>query len=231
VSRKREAELREEVLADLARAERSFVEALRPDGPNVFSWHGADFWVDRSRGLIVPALGLRAAAGATTLDEADADQSDLLDVYAGDAQLEDAGTLLRMWAALLSGRPPDTIWEPAGAKMLNLAIAQPAVNPPFGPLLWLALADDLGPHEDWSPNFLAVIEPLVIGLRDVPRPPLATVRAAQVAFVERLFPGSTDAATTSLADDVWTRRCHELLEANQALVDRCFFYPLVARGV
>lgn len=55
-----------------------------------------------------------------------------------------------------------------GAKVINLAIAQPAINPAFGALFWLALAGDLGRFGDYAPNLFKVVGPMMYRLTDFP---------------------------------------------------------------
>ncbi|NJM90924.1 MAG: hypothetical protein HC863_01175 [Myxococcales bacterium] len=85
----------------------------------------------------------------------------MLDVYAGEHQLEDTGSILKMWARVIAGAASRGLWDLVGAKVINLAIAQPAVNPAFGPLFWLALADDMGPVGDHADNLFELVGPMI----------------------------------------------------------------------
>jgi hypothetical protein len=238
MSQERTIRLRQAVLADLAAAKESFERALQPDQPNVFLWHGEKFWVDRVRRFIVPeASALRVDEGAwvsrDTLPAADFEASELLDLYCGEYQLEDTGSLLRMWARLMAGVGARHMWDLDGAKMLNLAVAQPALNPAFAPLFWLFLADDLGPGpiEDYDDNLFKRVRPMIYLLADYPNltPSPEEVRSAQIDFLEGMFPESTDASCQQLSDAEWAARCDQQLQLHQKLVDERFFERLLER--
>lgn len=55
------------------------------------------------------------------------------------------------------------------------------------------------------------------------------VRRAQIDFVEKRFPGSTDAASELLSEAEWASQCEALLLQHQQLVDRNVFAPLLMR--
>ncbi len=223
--------LRQAVLADLDLAKEGFERALQPDQPNVFTWHGETFWVDRVRRFIVPGDGDARPPGTFSLE--DDEQNDLLDIYAGEYQIGDTGSFSRMWARLISGSTVRSVWEIDGAKFLNLAIAQPQINPAFGPLFWLFLADDMGPGPIWDhdKNLYTRVAPMIYRLSEHPTliPSPEEVRSAQIAFLEGMFPGTTDASSQHLSDMEWAARCEEQLRLHQDLVDNQFFTPLLER--
>lgn len=230
------ARLREAILTDLANVRESFEKALQPSGSNVFIWHGAEFWVDRVRHFVIPADStLRVNPSAWTqpdsLPTADFEASELLHTYCGAYQLEDAGSITKMWAQLVGSVTVKYLWDLTGAKVINLAIAQPTINPAFGPLFWLALADDLGIIGDYSENFFKVVGPLIYLQIHAPEriPAPSEVRSAQVAFLERLFPGSTDATCEHLPDWDWAARCAEQLKLHQQFVDDRVFSHVLER--
>lgn len=232
----RVTKLRHAVLADLALARAGFERALLPGQPNVFSWHGESFWVDRTRRFVIPgASSSRIAEGSwrsrDTLPSGDEEATDLLELYAGEHQHEDTGSILKMWSELIGGVGGHGLWDLTAAKMINLAIAQPLVNPAFGPLLWLAFADDMGRIGDYSSNFFKLVGPMMYRLVDYPEltPSPAEVRRAQLEFLERMFPGSTDASCAQLSDIDWAARCQEQLQQHQKLLDDRFFEPLLER--
>lgn len=228
--------LRQAVLAELAGAREGFELALQPGRPNVFTWHGETFWVDRVRRFVIPGASSsrveeRSWTSRDTLPSEDPEAKDLLEVYAGEHQMEDTGSILNMWAGLVAGLEGRALWDLVGAKVINLAIAQPAINPAFGALFWLALADDMGRFGDYAPNFFKVVGPMMYRLMDYPEltPPPAEVRRAQVEFLERLFPGSADASCEQLSEVEWAARCEEQLRQHQSLVDDRVFEPLLER--
>jgi hypothetical protein len=235
MSQERVTKLRKAVLTDLAVAREGFERALQPGQENVFSWHGQKFWVDQVRRFVIPrASSLRLKEGfwaRSTLPRSEDDATELLESYAGEYPLEDTGSILKMWAELIAGLEESALWDLVGAKMINLAVAQPAINPAFGSLLWLALADDMGQIGDYAPNLFKRVGPMMHQLIDYPEltPPAAEVRRAQVEFLERLFPGSTDGSCEQLSDMEWAARCEELLRQHQNLVDDRFFAPLLER--
>lgn len=173
----------------------------------------------------------RSWTSRDTLPSEDPEANDLLEVYAGEHQMEDTGSILNMWAGLVGGLEGRALWDLVGAKVINLAIAQPAINPAFGALFWLALADDMGRCGDYAPNLFKVVGPMMYRLMDYPEltPPPAEVRRAQVEFLERMFPGSTDASCGELSDTAWAARCDAQLREHQPLVDDLVFAPLLER--
>jgi hypothetical protein len=235
MSEDRVTKLRKVVLEDLAFARESFERALQHDQHNVFTWHREQFWVDQVRRFVVPrASSLRFKEGfweRTSLPRSEDEATELLEIYGGEYQLEDTGSILKMWSELIAGLEASAFWDLVGAKMINLAIAQPLVNPAFGPLLWLAFADDMGRIGDYSPNFFKLVGPMMYQLIDYPEltPPPVEVRAAQMQFLERMFPGSTDASCELLSNTEWAARCEAQLQQHQKLVDDRFFDPLLER--
>jgi hypothetical protein len=229
--------LRRAVLAALEEARDAFEQALQPDQPNTFTWHGEMFWVDRVRRFVVPveASEIRDDAWASrdTLVEDDEDTKDTLDIYAGDSQLEDTGAFLGMWARVITGATSRGLWQITGAKFINLAIAQPKINPAFGPLLWLFLADDMGAGTlwDYADNLFKRVGPMIYQLIDYPRltPSPEEVRRAQIDFLEGLLPGTTDASCAQLSDGEWAARCEDQLRRHQRLVDDRFFAAVLEK--
>lgn len=228
MNQERITSLRESVLRDLAVAKGGFERALQPGRPNVFMWHGETFWVDRVRRFVTP--GGCIDPPPETLSSGEDEQENLLDVYAGAYQLGDTGSFLRMWAQLICGTS-QSIWEIDAAKFINLTIAQPELNPAFGPLFWLFLADDVGPGPIWDydENLYKRVGPMIYRLSDAPTlvPAPEEVRSAQISFLEGMFPGSTDATCQQLSALEWAARCDEQLRRHQTLVDQQFFAALL----
>lgn len=210
----------------LAEARAGWEAALVEGASNSFLWHGSVFRVDRARGFIFPG-DPGCVSGMVEADE------DEVDIYAGDCQLEDIGQLSRAWSELLGGFDRRALWENPLAKFFNLAVVQPRVNPAFGPLFWLFLADDSGPGPiwDWSENMFHRVGPMIFQLSEHPNlvPAPAEVRQAQIAFLESGWPGSTDVACVGLSEKDWTRRCEALLVEHQQMVDDRFFDRILER--
>lgn len=230
--------LRTAVLAELAEARAGFERALDPDQSNVFIWHGEEFWVDRVRCFVIPGPSAGRVEDSAwrrkdTLPRDDYEAGELLDVYAGEYQLEDTGELLRMLARVIAGVTGRVLCHLAAAKLINLAIAQPKINPAFGPLFWLFLADDMGagPVEDYSKNLFVGLGSMIYLQIDYPEltPPPGEVRRAQIDFLERMLPGTTDASCQQLSDAEWAARCEDQLRLHQHLVDDRIFCALLCR--
>ncbi|WP_343793827.1 hypothetical protein [Brevundimonas kwangchunensis] len=200
--------------------------ALVNGASNSFLWHGSLFRVDRARGFVF-AGDPGNPSGVVPPEE------DEVDIYAGEYQLEDVGQLSRAWASLLGGFQRRAVWEISLAKFFNLAVVQPRVNPAFGPLFWLFLADDSGPGPvwDWSENMFHRVSPMIFQLSEHPDlvPSPAEVRQAQIAFLESGWPGSTDATCAGLSEEDWTRRCEAMRVEHQQMVDDRFFDRILER--
>lgn len=214
------------MLRSLDDARAGWSAGLIEGAPNSFLWHGSVFRVDRARGFVFPG-DPGCLAGLVEPDEDD------IDIYAGEYQLEDIGQLSSSWASVLGGFDRRALWENPLAKFFNLAVVQPRVNPAFGPLFWLFLADDSGPGPlwDWSENMFHRISPMIFQLSEcpalVPSPP--EVRTAQIAFLEAGWPGSTDATCADLPEADWTRLCKAMLAEHQQMVDDRFFDRILER--
>lgn len=224
------------ITADLEVARARVAAALATAGAGELVWHGERFWLDKRRRLVLVASSVAevsesAWATPETLPESDPEAEDLLDVYGGDSLLVDGGSLLRLWALLASGRGHEQTWSPDGARLLNFAVMQPLVNPAFESLFWWALADGLGPAEDSGGDLVRTLGPMMFQLRHYPTlvPAEAEVRAAQVAFVERMAPGSTDAACAGLSPLQWSERCARELQARQSTIERNVYAHVYAR--
>jgi hypothetical protein len=236
MSQERIKRLREAILDDLANAKARFERALQPENPNVFTWHGEDFWVDRVRRIVIPGASVSrvkddAWISRDTLPANDFEASELLDVYCGEYQLEDTGSILKMWAWLIGGVAGRHIWDLDGAKVINLTAAQSSINPAFGPLFWITLADDMGPIGDYRENFFDLIRPMIYLQIHYPKlaPDVQEVRRAQIKFLERVLPGSTDDGCERFSDGDWAAHCDEQLRRHQQFVDDRVFEPLLAR--
>lgn len=210
----------------LAEARAGWEVAVVEGAPNSFRWYDWVFRVDRARGFVF-------SGDPASLSGVEEPEEDTVEVYAGEYQMEDIGELSRAWAMLLGGFRSSTCWEIALAKFFNLAVVQPRVNPAFGPLFWLFLADDSGPGPmwDWSENMFHRIDPMIFRLSEYPAlvPSPAEVRQAQIAFLEAGWPGSTDAACAGLSEEDWTRRCEAMLVEHQQMVDDRFFDRILER--
>jgi hypothetical protein len=226
----RVARLRLAIERDLAVARDSFDRALHADGSNVFVWHDEEFWVDRVRRIAVPAAGITWRSSTTLPDDGElSDAKDFLEVYGGSARSEDTGSILKLFAWLMCGVERHHLWTPTAAHVLNLAVAQPIINPAFRSLFWLALAEDSGPSGHRS-SFYDLVGPMIYAPYETESSPgAAEIRRAQVAFVEELFPGASGAGPDQLSDLQWAERCEQLLRSRQAFVDDHVFYEVLSR--
>lgn len=234
MSEERVIRIRQLVMNDLEAVKECFRSALRPEHPNRFKWHGESFWVDQKRHMTVPAALIPPERAKTwqlnnSLRADDEKASDLLHLYGGDFLLENTGSFLRLWARLIAGVQERQIWDIEGAKFINLAVAQPTVNPAFGSIFWLGLADDMGPHGAYRDNIFDLFKPMMfIPARYAEALPSARdVRAAQVSFLGKMFPGCVDSHSVEEPDAVWTAFCEKQLHKHQGLVDERFFEPLL----
>jgi hypothetical protein len=131
-------------------AREAFLRAMHSDS-NVMAWYDQKFWVDRVRWLVVPVLDAEtAAAGHTLQDNGEGGEvNETLAVYGGSSRWIPSYELLRVLGTMLAGTTERRTWALTGAHLLNLMVVQPLVNPPFGPLFWLALAEDApGPADN-----------------------------------------------------------------------------------
>lgn len=228
--RNRTARLRQVIRQDLDGAGSAFEAALALGGATTFEWHGHAFRVDRVRGFIVP--GGDDTDPPETLSP-DTDDIDLIDIYAGEYQMETAGVFTEAWAQLAGGYRSASIWEIPLAKFFNLAVAQKRVNPAFPPLFWLLLGDELGPGPlwDWSPNIYKRIGSMIHLFAEYAEaaPSPREIRQAQVAFLESLFPGAAGPDSERLSEAEWAERCEAQLRLHQQMVDDQFFDVVLQR--
>src|SRR5262245_7974214 len=91
--------LRLAIEQDLAVARDGFERALRADGPGVFVWHDAEFWIDRVRRMIVPSTAITAWRSQVTLpDDGEVGEArNVLEVYGGTARFENTGASLKLF--------------------------------------------------------------------------------------------------------------------------------------
>lgn len=226
--------LRQALLGELSEARQGFEQALVLGNSNKFTWHGEEFWVDRVRCLIIPAgecSSIRSEAWVEpdTLPTGDNEAMSSLEFYGGERQLEDTGSILRIWTMILCKVASRHSWSVVGAKMLNLTVAQPFINPAFASLFWLALADDLGLNGDYRTNLFDLIETTIYAQIEYPKlvPTAEDVRRAQISFLEGLFPGTTSQSCETITDEEWAQRCSEVLASHQSFVDERVFYSLL----
>lgn len=234
------ARLRRRSFELLEEARDAFEEAMQPQRPNTFEWRGQTFWVDRPRHLILSiwSVGLPVreslleAGRDDSLRRSDPDALETLEVHGGERQLESANAFFHVLTSLIregSVKELTVAYNPA--RLLNLVIAQPSINPAFASLFWLAFAEDVGPHDDPSDNFFDLIETMIYAQLHYPAhvPATAEVRRAQIAFLERICPGSTDARCEALSERAWAARCEAQLQAHLDFVDQRVFYALWTR--
>jgi hypothetical protein len=206
----------------LATARESFLRAMHSDS-NILTWYGEKFWVDRVRWLVVPLLAFDTPPGGFTLVEgrADGEISENLEVYGGPSRMHASYQFLSGLGAMLSGEAMKHPWVVTAAHLLNLAIVQPLINPPFGPLFWLAFAEDApGPAD----NLYADIAPMMFDMSVYPtrEPSPEAVRRAQGEFLLRFTSGLVGEDAEQRSADSWLRVCSWQLWAQWPMMDRLF---------
>lgn len=206
----------------LTAAREGFLRAMHSDS-NVLTWYGERFWVDRVRWLVVPMLAFdRPPSGFTLVEDGDGGEtSENLEVYGGTSRMLTSYQLLSVLGAMLSGgvmRPP---WVMTGADLLNLVVVQPLVNPPFGPLFWLALAEDApGPADNLYTDLAPMMFDMSVYPTRVPSP--QEVRRAQGEFLLRLTSGLVGGDAEQCSPEGWLRSCTWELYAQWPMMDRLF---------
>lgn len=206
----------------LAAAREAFLRAMHSDS-NVLAWYDEKFWVDRVRWLVVPMLDVgTAAVGHTLQDDGEGGEvNETLAVYGGSSRMISSYQLLRVLGTMLAGTTERDIWALTGAHLLNLAVVQPLVNPPFGPLFWLALAEDApGPAD----NLYTDLAPMMFDMSVYParEPSPQVVRRAQGEFLLRLTSGLVGGDAEQRSADDWLRICTWQLYAQWPMMDRLF---------
>lgn len=218
---------RQQTLAQLASARVSYLAALEPDAPNRLSWHGAAFYVDQTRRLVVPQSVVdREDVAGPTLPAT----SRLVARYGTSAQSISSEDLIRVMAHLVTDRTRQLPWAVSGSQLLGLAVAQPSVDPAFGPLFWLALADTMrdGPRSELQ----QIVGPLMLELATYPasRATAHAVRRAQGVFVMRFDPARGRDAEEQ-PDATWLATCEAVLADRHDHVDQHVFREVAALAV
>jgi hypothetical protein len=206
----------------LVTARESFRRAMHSDS-NVLKWYDQEFWVDRVRWLVVPMLDVGAATVGNTLhdDGEGGDITETLAMYGGSSRMNWSHELLRLLGTMLAGTTERRIWSMTGAHLINLAVVQPLVNPAFGPLFWLALAEDApGPAD----NLYTDLAPMMFDMSVYPthEPSPQAVRRAQGEFLLRLTSGLAGGDAEQRSADDWLRICTWQLYAQWPMMDRLF---------
>jgi hypothetical protein len=213
---------RQRLGALLDAAREVFLRAMHSDS-NVLTWYDQKFWVDRVRWLVVPMLDVGAATvGYTLRDDGEGGEvNETLAVYGGSSRMNPSYQLLRVLGTMLARTTERGIWALTGAHLLNLAVVQPLVNPPFGPLFWLALAEDApGPAD----NLYTELAPMMFDMSVYPtrEPSPQAVRRAQGEFLLRLTSGVVGGDAEQRSADDWLRICTWHLYAQYPMMDRLF---------
>lgn len=181
-----------------------FVRAMHSDS-NVLTWYDKKFWVDRVRWLVVPLFDLETPVSGYTLED-DGEGGEInekLAMYGGSSRLDSSYEITRVLGAMLAGATQHQLWDMTGAHLLNLAVVQPLVNPAFGPLFWLALAEDIpGPAD----NLYTTLAPMMFDMSVYPTrmPGPQEVRRAQGQFL-------LDVTSGLVGDDAEQRNAHDWL--------------------
>jgi hypothetical protein len=200
----------------------AFLRAMYSDS-NVLIWYGQKFWVDRVRWLVLPLFDLRPLPAGYTLED-DGEGGELnekLAMYGGSSRMDFSYEITRVLGAMLAGTTQRHSWDMTGAHLLNLAVVQPLINPPFGPLFWLALAEDIpGPAD----NLYTTLAPMMFDMSLYPTrvPSVQEVRRAQGEFLLGLTSGMVGGDAERRSADDWLRICTWQLYAQYPLMNRVF---------
>jgi hypothetical protein len=208
--------------AVIAEAREKFLAAMHSDS-NVFTWYNEEFWVDRVRWLVLPMshLGTKATGHTLQDDGEGGDVNDALVMYGGSSRMNWSHELTRVLGAMLAGTTERHFWDMSGAHLLNLAVVQPMVNPPFGPLFWLALAEDApGPAD----NLYTTLTPMMFDMTAYPTrvPDPQDIRRAQGEFLMQLTGGIAGGDAERYSANDWLRLCSWQLHAQYHLMGRLF---------
>jgi hypothetical protein len=216
----------------LAEAREPFARALQPGQPNTFRWRGEEFWVDRARWMAFSAPDVARWKQESTLpDDGElGDACNLLEVFGGEARGESTGQILTMFARLLCGNQQAHAWLGTSTHVLNLAVAQPFVNPAFASLFWLALAEDSGPRGHRATLYELVV-PMIYEMKVYPdlRPRPGEIRRAQVAFVHGLSPDLDAGKALALSGADWAEQCAEQLRRHHGVVEQNVVHEVLMR--
>jgi hypothetical protein len=216
------SELRAWLFAALADAADRYRTVMRGAGEDQLAWQRRQFYVDRVRGVIVPLVPGDSFVGSPTIVES-RETAGLLDAFGGRDLPVTTNELIASIAALArpSVLPPSPV---AMAHLLNLTVAQPAIEPAFWPLFWLALAKDA--REAAADSLYEIVGPMMIELATYPASldQRAGAHAAQVAFARSIDPAITDAGP-----EVWAATCEALLASRLRELDDTVFAEVAAR--
>jgi len=205
-----------------ATAREAFLRAMHSDS-NVLTWYGQQFWVDRMRWLVIPMRAFNTPPTGATLgyDGDGGENNENLEVFGGASRLLTSDQFLSVLGDMLAGGPIKPPWTLTGAHLLNLAVVQPLVNPSFGPLFWLALAEDAPSPAD---NLYTDLAPMMFDMSVYPTrlPSPQDVRRAQGEFLLRLTSGLVGGDAEQRSEDDWLRICTWSLYAQWPMMDRLF---------
>ena len=190
---------------------------------NVLTWYDEKFWVDRVRWLVLPMFDIRTPpVGYTLQDDGEGGEvNESLAVFGGSSRMNWSHELLRVLGAMLAGTTERHLWSMTGAHLLNLAVVQPLVNPPFGPLFWLAFAEDApGPAD----NLYTTLGPMMFDMSVYPTrvPDPHEMRRAQGQFLLQLTSGLVGGDAEQRSADDWLRICNWQLHAQYPMMNRLF---------
>jgi hypothetical protein len=108
-----------------------------------------------------------------------------------------------------------------GAHLLNLAVVQPLINPPFGPLFWLAFAQDTPRPID---NFYQTVGESMFDMMAYPTrmSDPDELRRGQGRLLLELTSGVAGGDAEQRSADDWLRICSWQLHAQYPIMDRLF---------
>lgn len=208
------------MLLDSARA--AFLRAMHSDS-NVLTWYDQEFWIDRVRWLVLPMFDIDTpVSGYTLQDDGEGGEiNEKLAMYGGSSRMNWSHALLRVLGTMLAGTTERHIWDMTGAHLLNLAVVQPLVNPPFGPLFWLAFAEDApGPRDNLYKVLASMMFEMSVYPARVPDP--QDVRRAQGEFLMELTSGVVGRNAEQYSDDDWLRLCTWQVHAQYPMMNKLF---------
>jgi hypothetical protein len=142
-------------------------------------------------------------------------------MYGGSSRMGFSDEITRALGAMLAGTTQRHLWDMTGAHLLNLAVGQPLVNPPFEPLFWLALAEDIpGPAD----NLYTTLGPMMFDMSVYPTrmPSPQEVRRAQGQFLLDLTSGLVGGDAEQCNAEDWLRICTWQLYAQYPLMNGVF---------
>lgn len=205
------------ILAELARGQALIAACLEPGGGHRIDAWGTTHWVDRERCLVFRRSDIL-------------EPSELADLYGRDYELE-AGDVVDVFAALVTGNMARHGWGTAFTHVVNLFMVQPLVNPASASLVWIALHNILAVPEGTS-DLAVVMRPMIFDMASYPasRRAAPAVRAAQAEFFGIWGRDLCPADWATLDDAAWAEACARLMASWHADLET-YVFDVIARRV